>query len=215
MKLIALIILLLIPSGYQDLDAETIATRVQNVYNGEISIEADFVQIYTSGTSGRAMEETGTLALKKPGRMRWEYKKPTKKYYVSDGNTAYWYVTSEKQVTKIDLERADQEQTQIMFLMGKGDLVRDFDISFTKEIDQLHQDSFLLKLIPKSEENYDYLIIEVNPRDYFVERFLTFDPLGSVAEYRFNNLRKADLPDSTFRFTIPKGVEVIDETELK
>ena len=215
MKLLLLFLTLFIPSGLQDLDPETIAARVQKVYNEEISIKADFVQIYTSGTSGRAIEETGTLALKKPGRMRWEYKKPNRKYYVADGKTAYWYDTTENQVTKIDLDRADQEQTQILFLMGKGDLVRDFNISFTDEIEKLHPDSFLLKLLPKSEENYDYLIIEVNPRDYFVERFLTFDPLGSVAEYRFNNIRKADLPESTFNFSIPEGVEVVDETNIQ
>lgn len=215
MKLIIILLFLLLPGGNQDPDPETIATRVQNVYNEEISIKADFVQIYTSGTSGRAMEETGTLALKKPGRMRWEYKKPSPKFYVSDGKTAYWYDPAEKQVTKIDLDRADQEQTQIMFLMGKGNLVRDFKITFTTEVEKLHPDSFLLKLLPKTEENYDYLIVEVNPRDYFVERFLTFDPLGSVAEYRFNNIRKADLPESTFNFEVPRGVELVDETRIQ
>lgn len=196
-------------------DATAIAGRVQKVYDTELSLMADFVQIYTSGTSGRTLEESGILSLKKPGRMRWEYNKPDEKLYVSDGSTVWWYVPKDRQVTKMSLSRADQEQTQILFLMGRGDLSRDFEIGFTRDINPLQPDSYLLRLKPRKEETFDYLILEVNPRDYYVERLLSFDPLGNIMEYRFLNFRRADLPDSRFSFTPPKGVEVLDETRSK
>lgn len=191
-------------------DPVEIAARVQKVYDNEQCLSSDFIQIYRSGTSGKTIEETGKLVIKKPGKMRWDYLKPEKKLYVSDGTTVYWYVAEDRQVTKINLEDADQEQAQILFLTGRGNLVKDFEISNTEEIAPLHPQSFMLRLKPKKEQDFDYLILEVNPRDYYVERILTFDPLGNMTEYRFLNIHRDNKSDDYFKFEIPRGVEVLE-----
>ena len=66
--------------------------------NGVNDLTASFVQTYRSGVLGREVVEHGTLAIKRPGRMRWEYKEPEKKTFVSDGKTFYFYVPADKQV---------------------------------------------------------------------------------------------------------------------
>lgn len=195
----------------QGVEPEVVAQRVQAVYNNEACISSDFEQIYTSGTTGKRIEESGELTIKKPGRMRWEYTRPSRKSYVSDGTTVYWYVPADKQVTVMQLEQADQQQTQILFLMGRGDLARDFKITFTTEVDKMHEDSYMLRLVPNEEQQFDYLVLEVNPRDYYVERLLSFDPLGNVMEYRFINIHQDDVKDNFFTFEVPRGVEVVQQ----
>ena len=195
--------------GSQNLDPTEIADRVQAVYDKEECISSEFVQIYISGTSGASVEESGKLSLKKPGKMRWEYQNPDAKYYISDGEIVYWYVPADGQVTTLDLDSADQEQAQILFLMGRGDLSRDFKVSFTEEFQKLHPESFLLKFVPEKEQSFDYLVMEINPKDYYVERLMSVDPLGNIMEYRFLNIRQDNIDDRYFTFEIPKGVEVI------
>jgi outer membrane lipoprotein carrier protein len=210
MRRIVLLLLLISFSLVEaQVDPEAIARQVQAVYDSRSSMEIDFVQIMTSGTSGKSLEESGVVALKKPGLMRWEYQKPEDKFYISDGNNTYFYVPADKQVMTMNIDNADQEQTHILFLMGKGDLLRDFDVTIEERINPVHSDSIMLNLLPKAEQDYDYIVLEINPRDFFVERLLSFDPLGSVTEFVFSNFRERSFDDSYFEFSIPQGVEVV------
>lgn len=197
----------------QEADPERIAERVQAVYDARSGLEIDFTQIMTSGTSGKSLSESGVVALKKPGRMRWEYKDPEYKLYISDGENIYFHVPADNQVMTMDIDNADEEQTHILFLMGRGDILRDFDVSIEKTAVPLHEDSVLLRLLPHAEQDYDYLVLEVNPRDFFVERLISYDPLGNITEFIFENFREKEFNDSYFDFEIPTGVEIVKMDE--
>ena len=142
--------------------------------------------------------------------MRWDYQTPEKKLYVSNGETVYWYLPEDRQATRMSLEEADQQQTQILFLTGRGDLLRDFEVSQEQVEEALYEESFFIRLVPKREEEFDYLVLEINPSDFFVERMIVFDTFGNSTDYRFINIRPAELSDSEFEFTVPRGVEVFE-----
>src|SRR5579872_4403782 len=68
-------------------DVSTIAQATDEHYNRLKSFKADFTEIYQS--PGVSRTESGTLWLKKPGRMRWEYSQPREKLFLTDAKTAY------------------------------------------------------------------------------------------------------------------------------
>ncbi len=66
-------------------DVKTQAAAVDAHYNHLHSLEAEFTEVYRG--SGMERTETGTLWLKKPGKMRWEYRSPREKLFVSAQNS--------------------------------------------------------------------------------------------------------------------------------
>ena len=224
MELLLTIVLLVAPdvqSGALD-----IARRVQERYEQSDSMRCDFVQLYRSAATRKVTRDSGKLAVKKPGKMRWDYLDPERKLYISDGETVYWYLPEDRQVTRMRLADADQQQTQILFLMGEGNLLRDFEISDASEPNRSdfeefilvdyrsdlpdYEGSFFLRMVPKREEEFDYLILVVNPKDYDVERMVVFDAFGNTTDYLFLRIERPQLADNIFNFTVPRGVEVFE-----
>jgi outer membrane lipoprotein carrier protein len=75
-------------------------------YNDLRSLQAGFTETYRGAGITRA--ESGTLWLRRPGKMRWEYTMPREKLFVSDGKTAYFYVPGERQARKAPIEKLDE-----------------------------------------------------------------------------------------------------------
>ena len=58
---------------------------MQQRYNSIRDFQGDFVQTYEGGVLRTKTTEQGTLAIKRPGRMRFTYTKPERKEFVSNG----------------------------------------------------------------------------------------------------------------------------------
>src|ERR1051326_6276070 len=86
--------LLCVPASADEPNAAQVASRVDRFYNGLASLKADFSQSYRGG--GMQRSESGTLWLKQPGKMRWEYRQPTTKFFVSDGHTPWSYAPGDQ-----------------------------------------------------------------------------------------------------------------------
>ena len=84
--------------GAQTSDPSALAARVQARYAGIKDFEGDFVQTYEGGVLRTRTTESGTVAIKRPGRMRFVYTKPERKEFVSDGAKIYTYLVADKQV---------------------------------------------------------------------------------------------------------------------
>src|SRR6185312_9446511 len=89
---LATLLLLALPhySFAADDPVKKLASAVDSRYNSLQTFTAEFVETY-SGT-GTTRTESGTLSLKRPGKMRWDYREPSQKLFLSDGKTAYFYV---------------------------------------------------------------------------------------------------------------------------
>ena len=117
--------------GAQTSDPVALAAKVQQRYNGIKDISGDFVQTYEGGVLRTKTTERGTIAIKRPGRMRFLYTKPEKKEFVSDGNRLYAHMVADKQVIVSPAPGPDQGDIPAMFLAGQSDLTRDYTPSFT------------------------------------------------------------------------------------
>ncbi len=96
---VAALAVCLFASGQQaDLSVDRVAEGVDRHYNNLNSLRSQFTETYRG--AGVTRTESGTLWLRRPGKMRWEYTGPKEKIFVSDGKTAYFYVPGERQARK-------------------------------------------------------------------------------------------------------------------
>jgi outer membrane lipoprotein carrier protein len=189
--------------------ADALARDLQTRYQSIRDFSADFVQSYRAGVLKTQTRETGTVAVKKPGKMRWTYVKPERKEFVSDGKKISMYFPDDKQVTERDA--ADQANTPDLFLSGRGDIARDFTPSY---VDSPVAGTIGLKLVPrKSEPEYEYLVLALDPAKLQIRGLTTRDHQGGESTFTFTNMKEnRGLSDKDFVFQRPRGVTVVTDT---
>ena len=184
------------------------ARALQQKYDRVKDFTADFSHLYEGGVLKRKTTEQGTVAIKKPGKMRWEYRVPEKKTFVSDGRKIYSYIPADKQAIVSDAPREDEATTAVLFLAGKGNLVRDFDVTFA---DAPSADRIALRLNPRQKQrDYDWLVVTVDRASMQIRALTAADQQGGRSTFQFTNYREnTGLSDNVFEFKIPKGTDVI------
>ncbi len=189
---------------------DALAKQLQARYQNVRDFTADFVQTYRGGVLRTETRERGTVAVKKPGRMRWVYTSPERKEFVSDGQKMYAYIPEDRQVTVSNVPADSQAPTPVLFLAGKGDLVKDFTASHA---DSPVSGAIGLKLTPRrNEPEYEYLIVAVDPATLQIRALTTRDRQGGESTLRFENLKEnKGISDNDFAFRIPRGVDVITD----
>jgi outer membrane lipoprotein carrier protein len=190
--------------------AEMVAQALQQRYQGIRDFSADFVHSYRGGVGRTQTTERGTMAIKKPGLMRWNYTTPEKKQFVSDGKKIYFYIPEDRQVQITDMPAADQAATPALFLAGKGNISRDFTAAYA---DKSPAGTVALKLTPRrAEPDYEYLIVAVDPKTMQIRALTTRDRQGGDSTLTFSNLKEnRGLSDNEFAFRIPRGVDVVTD----
>ena len=188
---------------------EEVAGRIQQRYDTIKDFEADFIQSYQGGLLRTKTTEEGTVAIKRPGRMRWLYTKPERKEFVSDGRQVYSYIPRDKQVVVAPMP-SDAQTTPALFLSGRGHLVRDFSATFA-EVPGAAQGSIGLKLVPKKNDpEVEWLMLAVDPVSLQIRQLVALDRQGGRSTFTFNNLKEnRNLSDTIFEFKVPRGVDVI------
>jgi outer membrane lipoprotein carrier protein len=208
-SLLTVLALALAPTLARQETPEQLAGRIQQRYDGIRDFEGDFVQSYEGGVLRVKTTERGTVAIKRPGRMRWVYQQPEKKEFVADGSRIYSYLPADKQVIVGPMPAADQT-TPAMFLAGRGHLVRDFTSTFTP-LPGAAPGLLGLKLVPKREDpELEWLLLGVDASSLQIRHLVAADKQGGKSTFTFTNLKEnRNLSDRIFTFTIPRGVDVI------
>ena len=191
---------------------ESLAQDLQRKYDRVMDFSADFVHSYRGGVLKQQATERGTLLVKKPGKMRWEYTAPEKKLFVSDGHKIYSYIPEDRQVVVGTMPRDDQAPTPALFLTGKGNLTRDFNATFDK-VAEAPAGSLALKLTPKRREpEYESLTLVVDPKTLGLQMLITVDAQGGRSAFTFSNLKEnVGVADNQFVFKMPRNVDVVTD----
>jgi len=164
---------------------------------------AAFTQTYRSGALGRAIVEEGTLRVKRPARMLFEYLKPEKKLFVADGESYYFYVPRDRQVM-VQTQRGDRRATAR--ILAEGRLLDHFRC-VGEEKDALGRK---LVLAPLEKDPNLARVAVVLDSDLRLVALEIQDAEGSISRMVFRGFREnVGLKDTEFRFDVPKGVEVI------
>jgi outer membrane lipoprotein carrier protein len=191
---------------------DSIVQTLERHYNRLQTLKANFTQIYKQDATAPARQEWGTLYLKKPGKMRWEYASPEVKLFLSDGKTVYFYVPEDRQVTRVPAKDSADLRTPLRFLLGRMDLKREFRVEAAHDVAPLDPGNDLLLLLPKkSGERFRELLIEVD-RQERIRRLKITDTDGAITEFRLSGeIGDPPLDSKMFEFKPPPGVEVVDQ----
>lgn len=196
------------PASERPFDMNSLIEGLQNKYSRMRGLEAEFTQVYR-GADGRTLREAGRLLLKRPGKARWDYTQPEKKVFVSDGKNIYFYVEGESQATHTSIKESADPQIPFLFLLGRGNLRRDFSsIETANDERPVAAGNVVLRLVPKrAPEEFKQLMVEVDPSSFEVRRMIIFERGGARMDFLLSNVRENYVaPDSQFQFSPPPGV---------
>jgi outer membrane lipoprotein carrier protein len=197
-----------LPTHAQDI--HQLARTVDEHYNHLRSLQADFTEIYRGGGAERV--ESGTLWLKKPRKMRWEYRSPKEKLFVSDGKQVWFYLPAERQARKTELKKLEDLRSPLAFLLGKTKLENELR-GLSKVVDQAPRGAgnTLLRGVPQAmADRVNEVQLEITPSDQIV-RILMTEADGATTEFQFAGLKEnLNLSDGRFEFTPPPGVETVE-----
>jgi len=190
-----------------DISVDRVAEGVDRHYNDLNSLRAQFTEIYRG--AGITRTESGTLWLRRPGKMRWEYTEPKEKVFVSDGKTAYFYVPGERQARKAPIKDLDDLRSPLRYLLGKTKLKKEFANLTARAGD--HPGMVLIRGVPSGfADRVTEMALEVDPQGQ-IQRILINEADGSQTEFVFSGIQEnLAVEDARFRFQPPPGVELIE-----
>jgi outer membrane lipoprotein carrier protein len=192
------------PSAPPPASPLALAERIERRHRSLSDFTARFVQSYRSGILGREVTERGTVSVKPPGRMLWEYRDPEPKTFVSDGKAFYFYVPADRQV--VVREQGGDRGLLSRLLSGSASLLAEFDVSLETGASGRAR----LRLTPRRPDpDVDRIYVEPDGSDRIATLEIV-DAQGNRSRFRFEGIREnVGLPDSLFRFSVPKGVEIV------
>ncbi len=199
----------LLAPAFADEAAVKVIEGLQERYAAVQTVSAGFRQIYRA--PGIEQVESGSLVMKKPGLMRWEYRDPERKLFIADGHNTYLYTPEDRQVQVSQLSAAEIRSTPLQFLLGKGDILKSFTAAPETEFRASFENSALVRLTPRGPEpDYAFLVLECDQRTYELRRIIIRELTGNTSEFVLSNLAtNVKVAGKEFEFKIPKGVEII------
>jgi outer membrane lipoprotein carrier protein len=187
---------------------DSLLKGVESRYNKAKTLQVLFHEDYTPKGRPRR-SESGTLQLRKPGRMRWDYEQPKGKLFVGDGKNLWLYRPEENEVEKMPLKESDDMKAPLAFLLGRLNFQKEFrNLQAKPEANGVQR----ITAEPKTD-NLPYtaveFVVDAESRIQAV-KVTGFD--RSVTEFRFEN-EKVDPPldSKLFQFQPPKGAKLVEE----
>jgi outer membrane lipoprotein carrier protein len=191
-------------------DVKNLAAAVDAHYNHLRSLEAEFTEVYRG--AGMDRTETGTLWLKKPGKMRWEYRSPREKLFVSNGKDAWFYVPDDRQARKESAKKLEDARSPLAFLLGKTKLEKELrGLSMAPDIAPQEAGNTVLRGVPTAlADRVNEIILEITP-EHRIARLMIQGVDGASTEYRFTDQKEdVAIADGRFNFRAPAGTEVVE-----
>src|SRR5439155_17334570 len=176
--------------------AEPIVDRVQKNYDATADFVADFRQETEVKTLNRSLKAFGKLSFKRPGKMLWRYEEPKGQFVLADGKHLYFYQPDQNQVIKSPLKNAFRGDIPLSFLLGLGNLKKDFNATLKASEDS----QYVVRLEPKGEAGgFNEILIGVSKASYDIVWVSVRDAASNLTTLRFSGMRKGvGLKDSLF-----------------
>lgn len=185
--------------------ANTLVRRVDSFYNHLHSFSADFTETYQG--MGIHRDERGTLILRKPGKMRWNYAQPKGKVFIINGKHAWFYSPGDPQAQRIDVSKTNDLRSPLRFLLGHTHLEREFEhLALTRSGAGL-----VISGVPKGMENRVSSVELGVSADGEIHSMVIRETDGSTTSFTFSNIRPdVEAPEQEFVFHPPAGIPVVN-----
>ena len=180
--------------------------RIENFLKGLDGLQAQFEQVLTDRNGQIVDRASGSLAIKRPARFRWDYHEPHEQVIVADGARVWLYDSDLEQVTVRKLDET-LSATPAMLLSGEGALEDNFSVT------QVQQENGIqwVRMEPRRDDT-DFKWVRLGFDCAALKYMQLADKLGQTTRLEFSQLeRNPPLDPSRFIFTVPPGADVIGD----
>ena len=185
--------------------AQQVAQRVDKYYNGLHSLRTTFTESFHG--MGIDREESGTLLLRKPGKMHWSYANPAGKIFLLDGKYAWFYSPGDAQVERVSAAQLDDLRSPLRFLLGHTQLQKELEGLTLTTTDAGLQ----LSGVPKGMQNRVEKIVLGVSADGIIRSMIINETDGAQTSFTFKESQPdVAAPDTDFVFHPPPGIPVVD-----
>jgi outer membrane lipoprotein carrier protein len=197
-----------------------VVKKLQARYEQTKDLQADFQQTTRIEGFTTPLTSSGRMLIKKPGLLRWDYHDPTVEEIYVNRNDVMMYVPEHKQVLVGKLTQMAASQAPLQLLQGVAKIDEEFEIEPARGGERGESGLPLITLTPKSTEpdasrSVSKLVIEVQPKTYFIKTVTIHEISGNISTFAFSNLKpNTGLKSDLFVFKAPAGVEVIKAPTL-
>ncbi|MBA5870300.1 MAG: hypothetical protein GDA68_09930 [Nitrospira sp. CR2.1] len=196
-------------------EVQEVVKKIQARYEKTKDLQASFTQKTRIEGFATPVISTGHFYIKKPGRLRWDYIEPaTEEIYVNKDDVKM-YVPEHKQVLVGKLTYMAASQAPLQLLQGVAKLDEEFDVEPLATKERGAGGLPLVSLTPKQgrvepERAIQKIVIEVQPKTYFLKTIALHEVSGNVATFEFSELKpNSGLKDELFDFKAPADVEIV------
>jgi len=188
--------------------ADQIVDSLQKNYDATVDFIADFRQETEVKTLNRKLKASGKLYFKRPGKMLWRYEEPKGQFVLADGKNLYFYQPEQNQVIKSPLKNAFRSDIPLSFLLGLGNLKKDFNAT----LKGTEENQYVLRFEPKGElGGFSEVLVAVGRSTSDIDWVSVRDAAANVTTIRFSGMRKGvGVQESLFRFQVPDGVDIVE-----
>jgi len=189
-------------------NADAIVDSLQKNYEATVDFVADFRQETEVKTLNRNLKASGQVSFKRPGKMFWRYEEPKGQFVLADGKYLYFYQPEQNQIIKSPLKNAFRSDIPLSFLLGIGNLKKDFNAV----LKATEESQYILRLEPKGESGgFSEILLGVAKNSSDILWVSVRDATNNLTTIRLSGMRKGvGLKDSLFRLEVPKGVDVVE-----
>jgi len=189
-------------------NADAIVDSLQKNYEATVDFVADFRQETEVKTLNRNLKASGQVSFKRPGKMFWRYEEPKGQFVLADGKYLYFYQPEQNQIIKSPLKNAFRSDIPLSFLLGIGNLKKDFNAV----LKATEENQYILRLEPKGESGgFSEILLGVAKNSSDILWVSVRDATNNLTTIRLSGMRKGvGLKDSLFRLEVPKGVDVVE-----
>jgi chaperone LolA len=180
--------------------------QLRSFLNQTTSARGEFVQRVARGAGAAVQESGGRFVFQRPGRFRWSYERPYEQLIVADGQRLTIFDRDLNQATVRKLQTS-LPSSPASILFGSNDFEREFEVSDAGARDGLEW----IAARPRAKDT-PFERIEIGFRDGLPGAMLLVDSFGQTTRLAFAKVeRNPKLDAETFRFTPPKGADVLTE----
>ncbi|HTN42587.1 MAG TPA: outer membrane lipoprotein carrier protein LolA [Nitrospiria bacterium] len=186
--------------------------NIQTAYEQTTDWRAEFQQVTQIEGFDSPINSRGTVYIKKPGKLRWDYLEPNRHQILVNEEKIWIYTPEQKQVIVSPFAEISDSQLPLHLLSGVGRLDRDFTVQWSDPTRPPPQGPPALTLIPKDPNTgLTKLLMNVDPVTYFITRLTLFEANGNQSRFQFTRIRNdTGLKDRFFVFTPPADVVVVE-----
>ncbi len=189
-------------------NAEFVVEGLQKRYDSTLDFVASFRQETELKALNRRLTAWGKVYFRRPGKMLWRYDEPKGQVLLADGEYLYFYQPEEKQVIKSRLSSAIRSNTPLSFLLGMGDLKKDFKATLVNS----EQKQYVVRLAPnEATGGMADLLLGIEIKEFDIHWAQIEDAVGNVTTIRFSEMQRGvGLKDSVFRLEVPDEVDIVE-----